>query len=83
MRPGLVAVGEILFHEHEGGRDRDRTELMQCQRGDPELPVPLQHEHNGIPLADAERHEIVCRAVGEQRQLAEGEQSLVLFAVEV
>ena len=79
----LVAVVEVVFDKHVRGGDGDGAELVERHRSDPELPVALQHEHHGVALLDAERLEVVCRAIGEERDVAVGEARLVLQVVEV
>lgn len=52
---------------------------MQCEDGQPELIVTLEHEHHAVAPCDAQRGKIVCRAVGEGGDF--GERKVVLLLI--
>ena len=56
-----------------GGRDRDGTDFMECQHGEPELVVAFEHDHDAVAFFDAEGGKVVGGAVGCVLHFFEGE----------
>ena len=73
---GLEAVGEVVRHELVRRGDDDRADLVAREDDGPELVVPLQDEHHLVALADAERLQVVRRAVRVLRHVLEREAAL-------
>ena len=80
---GVEAVFKILGQQLAGGGDGHGAELVQAENGDPELIVPLEHEQHTVASLDTERAEVVGCARGIAAEVAEGEVSLVVLAVDV
>ena len=62
-----------MSFELVGGRDRDGTDFMQCQHGEPELIVAFEHDHNAVAFFDAEGGKVVGGAVGSMLHFFIGE----------
>ena len=70
-----------MLAEHEGRRDENRPDLVERQRGEPELVVAAQdHEHH-VALANALVGEEVRGLVGPVLHVAEGEHVLLALGV--
>ena len=55
----LEPIGKVMLHQLIGGRNGDGTQLVQTQNSEPELIVPLQHQHDPVPPLDAQTLEVV------------------------
>lgn len=75
---GFEAVFVVVADEQARRGDGDGAELVQREDGQPELVVALEHEHHAVAPRDAERGEIIGRAVGEGGDLSEREVALLL-----
>ena len=73
---GLEAVLEIVGEKLVRRGDRDGAQLVQAQDGEPELIVPLEHQHDPVALPDAEGGEVVCRLGRGVLDVLEGEAPL-------
>ena len=77
------AVDQILLEQLVGGQNRHRANLVERHHRNPELIMPSQHQKHAVALADAQRVEIVGRAVGQARNVGKGEPALGLVPVDV
>ena len=57
----VEAVGEVMLLELVGGGDGYSSQFVQAQDGEPELIMPLQHQHYPVPPPDAKGLEVVGR----------------------
>ena len=48
-----------MFQQLIGRRNGDRADLMQAENAEPELVVPLKHQHDLVAALDAERSKVV------------------------
>ncbi len=76
-----VAVDDVVLGEHVGGRNDYGANLVERQHDDPPLIAPLEDEHDGIVLADAQREEIRGRLVRLLLELSVGGAYLVTQVV--
>ena len=59
-----------------GGGNGDGAQLVQAEDREPELVVPLEHEHDAVAAPDAEGGKVVCRLRGGVLDILEGEAPL-------
>ena len=78
--PG-VSVNNVVLGQHVGGRNHHRTNLMQGQHYHPPFVAPLQDEHHGVVLADADALQVRGGLVGLLFQLTETCAYLFAFVV--
>ncbi len=60
---GVEAILKIMFEQLVGARNGNGAEFVKTQHGKPELIVPFEHQHDPIPLLNAEGLKVV-RATG-------------------
>ena len=80
---GVEAVGEVVLLELVGGGDGHGPQLVEPQDGEPELIMPLEHQHHPVPLPDSQGLEVVGRPGGGSGHVLEGEAPLRLVLVQV
>ena len=58
---GVEPIAEVVLLEQVGGGDGHGPQLVEAQDGEPELVVPLEHQHHPVPPLDAQGLEVVGR----------------------
>ena len=73
----VEAVGKVVERRHAilhvGGGTGHSAQLVQGHHGEPELVVPLEHQHHAVALFDAQRLEVVRGAAGLAADVLESE----------
>ena len=79
----VEAVLKVMLLELVGGGDGDGAELVQGDHGEPELIVPLEHQHDPVSPFDAQGGEIVRALVGSVLHVLEGEAAFLVVLVHI
>ena len=72
----VKSVHIVMLQQLVGCRDCNCPQLMQRHNGEPELIVPLQHQHHPVPLLDAQGAEVIGGHIGVALHIRKGKAAL-------
>ncbi len=79
----VEAVLKVMLLQLVGCGDRDGAQFVQGHHGEPELIVPLEHQHDPVAPLDSQGGEIVGALVGGVLDILEGEAALLMMLVHI